>query len=1155
MTACAMALAGGLHVVAAAQRTTVAVLDFAQLETAHDPTAHRWLSKAFSDLLIGDLVIHPELRPVTREHMRMLMRESELREMSGLTEDRMDPEEYRRMQGYLKVDHMILGTFSIQDGQIDIHARIIERDAGKRLAGFSQSGALTNALQLEKNLARDMLEFYSGGNVAAADWELPVWTDSMPASEWLYRGVDAFDAGRYVEAWYHFRRATRLDPGYADALYWTGRMYHYRQDYAHAHIVYREFIRRYPKHGRVGDAVAEYVHSRECGALTSAPEGAHPDATDGFTPQQALELYRSLRARNWDFVFVHNKVDYASRSPLGDWLMKREQQALTYLGDLPGAFALIESGLKNLTDEPADATARSWRDESRQLMAMLAMESEDAGGPRLSSQFLHARDYRLLPDHPVAEEDLRAAGLKGNDYRWGTNWRILAPPGYTIKSVRTTIFRTNDPKVGAICRLQLRRYRYVDIDACWTEDTLPGADRKYERTIQMPPGCTWFYLRPEYDGRRGAHQASFDGWRLEAELLPIARDVGGVRVEVDNAFEFNTTIDGVYTRCYDGAIPNLPPGKYTVSIAPVWGRRTWAFAPMEHVIEIPSNRFLNLTLNLSLNADVRDTGWNNPCAVATHYPTYKHRPRPDSNWRSGSPAIAVHPDTGHYLAVWAHLDDLWYARSKDGIAWDTPEPLPPPVNSADAEINPRLLIDNQGRYCLLFLSNRGLSRNLATYIAWSRNLTHWSRPVMLTPHHHDDHDLIQDDQGRYLALLTPSDKTPDGGNDQNAMITLLASRDLDEWTNPVPREAWHRLFYPYELPEEAQVQYQQQERPHKARIVQDRHGTYHLVWISRTTGRLQHARSSDLAAWSRLAQIPHILQLKPFNLAITTTDDRLLAAVIAADGMYSGHEVFAMSAIPLNSDTPALNWYPMAIPPLIVNGMPELVYHAGRKQVSLGWQVAEQELHPTRLSGPVYIMTGNPVPLSVDPPAFRAIHAETAQRLDAAIARLQAQGRLTAAEQADVGNTWSTYYAELLKTILAKGQNVRVNQMGAVENHNYAAYYLNCWRMAVLDPRNHGGWPTRNFLVKQVYSVLRNSLVDDSIPPPWLAAVVFPALFNDCLPEAVQAYRRLETADPFWAAQVRSRVQTFVASPSGPYAGDPVSLGAANAFLLEIASK
>ncbi len=1153
----------GIALCAAAEVTTVAVLDFAPTQDGPEFRTHRWLSKAFADLLIGDLGTDSTLRIVTRENMRMLMQEADLREHSGLTADRIDPGEHRRMQQYLRVDHLVFGAYTIAGDTIRVQAAVIDHASGEQLAQFVSEGALREALALEKELAYALLRYYRAGELDDQTWDLPRWTDSMEAAERLYEGVDAYDEGLYTQAWYAFRQAATTDRGYADAFYWAARMYYYRQDYAHAQLAYRDFIQRFPNHPRISDAVAEYVHSMESGALMTTPlqgggaeQGADANLElDGrFTPEQALALYRSLRKQDWGDAHVNNKVTYASRSPLADWLMKREQQALVYLGRLPEAFALLETGLESLPDDPVDAMARSWREESQRLMAAIAMESEDAGGPRLASPLLTTRDHYLTLDDPVIAVDL-SAGFTGNQLVWGPNYRMLAPPGYAFDTVRTEIFRTNDTDADSICRLQIRRYRYVDIDSCWTSGKGPNAGKRYTHTIRMPRGITWFYLRPEYDGRQmHAKHSSFDGWRLEAGFKPIAEDAGGILVDVQNAFQHETLIDGVYTRSYNGVIGNLSPGSYSVRVRSLWGGRTSrAFEDYEEQLEVRPGEFTHLRPSVRLQADLRAAGWNDPVGIATHYPTYKHRPRPDSNLLSGPPSVHIDPRTGQYLAVWSHLDTLWMSRSPDGLQWEPPEILPAPVNSADAEVNPRIIRDNQGRYCLTFLSNRGMSRNLAAYVAWSRDLRYWSRPIMLDAQHHDDLDLMQDSEGRYLLLQTPSATSPDGGQEQPAMISLRASYDLIDWEPAVDPAVWEAVFYPFELPTgKERAVYVKRVRPRKARMTQDSSGIYHLVWFQWDHRNVMRTHSHNLTQWSMQERVPYSLSSSPYNIAIATDHDRVHVALSASDERYSGAEIFTIVSGPLRSQLLPGSWKYATTPHATISGISNMAYDTHRNRLTMAWLTADQTLHPTRLSGPVYIMTGDPALSRPAPVKFDAVHTEMGARLDHIIGRIggsDADG--WEAERKEAATHWADYERALARTGRAGQRRIVRIRHGALADPNEAMHFVNACRMSFIDLQQHGWRPLRHPTRQYAFQTLQEQVNATGGSGGELTAYMVSAIYSESPFEALQAYHALVEEDSAWARHAL-RLARVIVNQADQFGGQPAAV-ATSTWLLSMA--
>jgi hypothetical protein len=103
----------------------------------------------------------------------------------------------------------------------------------------------------------------------------------------------------------------------------------------------------------------------------------------------------------------------------------------------------------------------------------------------------------------------------------------------------------------------------------------------------------------------------------------------------------------------------------------------------------------------------------------------------------GKPAAESRPfitvnDDGRWIATWAVNEDIWMAGSADrGEHWTPPRKLPVPVNSAHRERKPRIVALAEGRYVVVFRSDRGVPRRNRWYFALSRDLRHWTRPRVL----------------------------------------------------------------------------------------------------------------------------------------------------------------------------------------------------------------------------------------------------------------------------------------------------------------------------------------------------------------------------------------------------------------------------------------
>ena len=93
------------------------------------------------------------------------------------------------------------------------------------------------------------------------------------------------------------------------------------------------------------------------------------------------------------------------------------------------------------------------------------------------------------------------------------------------------------------------------------------------------------------------------------------------------------------------------------------------------------------------------------------------------------------------------------------------------------------------------------------------------------------------------------------------------------------------------------------------------------------------------------------------------------------------------------------------------------------------------------------------------------------------------------------------------------------DQFEAFSAEDTAAHYLNAWRMAVIDPQRHGGWPYQHGgLVQSLDPIRQRPRARDD--PFLMAAVIIPAYESGETEYAVWMYRRLARSDAFWTRQL-----------------------------------
>jgi hypothetical protein len=280
------------------------------------------------------------------------------------------------------------------------------------------------------------------------------------------------------------------------------------------------------------------------------------------------------------------------------------------------------------------------------------------------------------------------------------------------------------------------------------------------------------------------------------------------------------------------------------------------------------------------------------------------------------------------VAIWSHLDDLWLATSADGLTWDGPVNVPLPVNSAHNETSPSLIQDEAGRYCLIFLSDRGMLRRYFTYASWSKDLTNWSRPVVVDSTYHTDHALIQAIDGRYvIASITYFDS-------KKRFITLHTSADFRQWSQLATMAEFGNVK--------------------RVAIAQDHYGSFHLAWT--WSNKTVHAASEDLVRWTDVKRVAIEAYWPKGSVTVGVVGERLVVGTGAEDRHYSGRETTHLASRPLRAAQP--EWTSIKVPKHVLDVYFDFVYDPATDDVLFVWQTSDQSLDTTQPSGPVFALKG-----------------------------------------------------------------------------------------------------------------------------------------------------------------------------------------------------
>lgn len=127
--------------------------------------------------------------------------------------------------------------------------------------------------------------------------------------------------------------------------------------------------------------------------------------------------------------------------------------------------------------------------------------------------------------------------------------------------------------------------------------------------------------------------------------------------------------------------------------------------------------------------------------------------------------------------------------------------------------------------------------------------------------------------------------------------------------------------------------------------------------------------------------------------------------------------------------------------------------------------------------------------------------------IDAAIAKLRKGEALLAEEVKQCEDEKGVYYAKLL-------EKYPINDNTKFGPSDKFQYYTVMIRMAMIDPKNHGGWPLRSTLREMVWKDYRKLTVDSKDPFVHFCAI-FPFLSHGKLELAIPSAKFVQQNDPF----------------------------------------
>jgi hypothetical protein len=577
-------------------------------------------------------------------------------------------------------------------------------------------------------------------------------------------------------------------------------MYYFMDRYRHARRAFEEFVYLDHSHPRTGDAVKEYLHTHE---KLGPPAG------------RLLALYDAL-SRRYPDALIHDRTPVTGLIRNGDWLRLRSATVLLKMGrfrqaaeradryEWGGTACTISHHALRLhyclTGElwtPKWLT--DWDVWGESLLAFAAGQTRKAvriAPRRAKGWYHHAHTRRRFTYEP-------------RDYGEERNFFLLAPTGKVFSSLR--VRPTTESGSGPV-QIVLSKDRRCDVAK---ETARPGRE-----TIVFQPVPLAGILQVQCIPQPGA--GPLRGLEIEATFEDVGPH-GAIRVACSNAAQFAVGVDGRYGRSSAGMIGPVKPGRHVLTFRSMHSGSPYLARKV--TVDVKPDHVTSVVVDLPWRRDSAWSSWTSGTLIGRNYPGVCVSLR-ESAQRPG-----IQADEEAIRIVWSHAGDIWSSVSTDGATFTAPARLPMPVSSGWLESMPKLLLAEDGRFLLTFLSDRGGQYQIRPYVAWSRDLRHWSAPVAVTGRPlSSDYGITQDSRGRFLLA----------GN-WKSRITVHASTDAYRWRRIVT------------------VPLEKKDAPVFQGVVERADGVLELIFairarrpstVAHTPARIYSSRSSDGVTWS-----------------------------------------------------------------------------------------------------------------------------------------------------------------------------------------------------------------------------------------------------------------------------------------------------------------
>ena len=739
-TRLAVADGGMIDSRAAAAPVTLTVLNFQNRQTGD---GYEWLQRAFPDMLLTHFVQHGKFTVVERERMQVLLDELKLAQ-TGVTRQ----DDAAKFAGIAKVQKVVYGHYAVEHGRLSVTAFIFDATSNTVDAVATADGGLDSLCDIEHQLFSNLLGRLGAPLTETDQGKLRcVVSSSLSAAAHFYDGMGAFDAGDYPEALVQFQQAGRQDSRYGEARLWTARMYSYLGEPAHAVIELRQFTSDLPEHPLTAQA-----HLRAGLTLLQDLQQPRLAATE-FKQLIAMEpavqespvalrqahwdeyrtLYRGLRSFIWvtpeqqaQSLTAAEKLEVVGRTRARQFDLYVEGwyrlgQCYEVLGDAGQAFGAYDQGravCRWLLLDQSGLTDRLYGSTYGLYHQVLTTEGitlpipdwvwpmEDDQPQTIFDKNQDQMDRYVL-DKAQRSQPANAAVV------------LLAPPGRQFVKLTTQVYGDGetppiykDPRKSASC-LRVE---------------------EFGRLYYMPPSESTTHtncvtVTTQFEPSGACRACKFEAFGLDRGGKLTTLIVSAFTTPWTGKIHKNPTTSGITQALVykqpTSAVLRID-GRVVLPVSV--GSFGYGITPGQHRFELADDR--------GRKADAVVNFDHGSCHMIYLTP---ENPWHDSGVRlppGHSPDLCRAPDGEYWLVYVATVgagpgqsetgDDIWLVKSRDLRQWSKPFRLP--INSAQADGAPRLMVLPDGRMQLAFISDRRQSGTAGLYLSQSTDGRAWSVP-------------------------------------------------------------------------------------------------------------------------------------------------------------------------------------------------------------------------------------------------------------------------------------------------------------------------------------------------------------------------------------------------------------------------------------------